>query len=304
VRKQRKFDDDDFSLTDVDSTFEKFFDEDPEWDENPDGPETGDRWSTWDLSSPTERGPRPYPDWIVTELAAVDVEHGILKTGKEADVFLLSREVPGTDQACLLAAKRYRGNDHRMFHRDAGYLEGRRVRESRVNRAMSARSAFGKEAIARQWAMAEFGALVRLWETAVSLDVPPFTPYPVQILGTEILLEFIGTPEGVAAPRLASVRAAGTELADLWDQLMRGMRVLARAGYAHGDLSPYNILVHEGRLVIIDLPQIVDVVANPQGRRFLARDVHNVLTWFAGKGLSGVDEAAVVAELCVEAGIR
>ena len=35
-----------------------------------DGPPVGDRWSTWDQSTPTERGPKPHPDWLVTELAA------------------------------------------------------------------------------------------------------------------------------------------------------------------------------------------------------------------------------------------
>jgi RIO kinase 1 len=319
VRNKRKFDDDDFSLTDVhtddrngyypdadaeDSTFQKFYDQETSWDSTDDGPETGDRWSTWDQCSPLARGPRPYPDWVVQELAAVDVERGILKTGKEADVFLLSREVPDTDRSCLMAAKRYRDNEHRLFHRDAGYLEGRRVRESRVNRATATRTAFGRAAIAGQWAGAEFNALVRLYEVARSLEVPPFTPYPVQIQGTEILMEFIGTPDGVAAPRLASVRASEADLPDLWEQLMLGLRVLARAGYAHGDLSAYNILVHNGRLVVIDLPQIVDVVSNPQGKRFLARDVHNVLGWFTAHGLTGVDEASVVEELCIEAGLK
>src|SRR4051794_26760293 len=128
-----------------------------------DTPEDGTRWSTWDQSTPTERGPRPHPDWLVTELAAGDIERGGLKTGKEADVWLVERGVPGTDRRCLLAAKRYRSAEHRMFHRDAGYLEGRRVRESRVNRAMASRSAFGKEAIAGQWAAAEFGALCDLY---------------------------------------------------------------------------------------------------------------------------------------------
>src|SRR3954454_1446970 len=56
-------------------------------------PGGGDRWSTWDQSQPLERGPQPYPNWLVTELAAVDFELGVLKTGKEADVFLLRREV-------------------------------------------------------------------------------------------------------------------------------------------------------------------------------------------------------------------
>ena len=117
-----------------------------------DGLADGDRWSTWDQSTPTERGPRPHPDWLVTELAATDTELGILKTGKEADVFLLRRGVPGTDRSCLLAAKRYRSAEHRLFHRDSEYLEGRRVRESRASRAMASRSAVGREMIAEQWA--------------------------------------------------------------------------------------------------------------------------------------------------------
>ena len=55
-------------------------------------------------------------------------------------------------------------------------------------------------------------------------------------------------------------------------------------GLAHGDLSPYNLLVDDGRLVMIDFPQVVDVIANPNGRDFLARDARNVATWFARAG--------------------
>ncbi|MEO3790108.1 RIO1 family regulatory kinase/ATPase [Nonomuraea sp. B10E15] len=257
-----------------------------------DGPPEGDRWSTWDQSTPTEKGPRPYPDWLVTDLAAVDTEHGVLKTGKEADVHLISRGVPGTDRECLLAAKRYRSADHRLFHRDAGYLEGRSTRESRMNRAMANRTAFGKQVIAAQWAVAEFAALCRLWQ----LGVP--VPYPVQIVGTEILEEFVGTRDGFAAPRLAQVT---DDLGDLWEQLVAAMVTLAREGLAHGDLSPYNLLVHEGRLVIIDLPQIVDVIAHPAGPSFLDRDARNVATWFAAKGVTAADPGTLAALLREEA---
>ncbi len=262
-----------------------------------DTPSEGSRWSTWDQSTPTERGPRPYPDWLVTELAAVDTELGMLKTGKEADVFLLERGIPDTDRSCLLAAKRYRSSEHRMFHRDAGYLEGRRVRESRVNRAMASRSSFGREAIAGQWAVAEFSALCRLYE----LGVP--VPYPVQILGTEVLLEFIGS-HGDAAPRLAQLRHDTADLADLWCQLVEAMHTMAIAGLAHGDLSAYNILVHNGRLVVIDLPQIVDVVANPRGKEFLTRDAHNVASWFTSHGVPDADGDALAADLFRSAGLR
>ena len=185
------------------------------------GPPGGDRWSTWDQSTAGERGPLPYPDWLVTELAAADTELGVLKTGKEADVFLLRRGVPGTDRSCLLAAKRYRSSEHRMFHRDSGYLEGRRVRDTRVSRAMANRTAAGREMIAGQWASAEFTALCQLHLAGVPV------PYPVQVLETEILLEFIGDPDGSAAPRLAELRPRGSELAGLWDQLVQAMMTLA-----------------------------------------------------------------------------
>lgn len=268
---------------------------------DPDAPPTGDRWSSWDASG-VLHGPEPRPSWVVTELAAVDTELGVFKTGKEADVHLVERGVPGTDRAVLLAAKRYRSAEHRLFHRDSGYLEGRRVRESRVSRAMAGRTSFGRQAIAGQWAFAEFGALSRLWELGSEYGTVA-VPYPVQVLGTELLLEFIGEPDGTAAPRLAQLRPVRDELADLWRQLLDALTMLARAGLAHGDLSPYNILVHRGRLVLIDLPQIVDVVANPRGPEFLARDVAVVAKWFAARG-QDLDVQALTGALLADAGIR
>ncbi len=250
-----------------------------------DGLPEGDRWSIWDQSTASERGPRPRPDWLVTELAAVDTELGLLKTGKEADVFLLRRGVPSTNRSCLLAAKRYRSAEHKMFHRDSAYLEGRRVRESRASRAMASRSSAGREMIARQWAGAEFAALSQLFQAGVPV------PYPVQVLGTEVLLEFIGEPDGSAAPRLAETRPHGSELAELWGQLVQGMVTLARHGLAHGDMSAYNLLVHRGGLVMIDLPQVVDVIANPGGAEFLDRDAANVARWFTARGLTGAAPA-------------
>ena len=250
-----------------------------------DGLPEGDRWTTWDQSTAGERGPRPYPSWLVTDLAAVDTELGILKTGKEADVFLLRRGLPAGGRSCLLAAKRYRDAEHKMFQRDSAYLEGRRVRESRDSRAMAQRTAAGRQMIARQWSNAEFAALTQLHGAGVPV------PYPVQVLGTELLLEFIGEPDGTAAPRLAELRPGGSELAGLWDELVQALLVLAACGLAHGDLSAYNLLVHRGRLIMIDLPQVVDVIANPRGAEFLDRDAANVTRWFSARGLSGVSPA-------------
>ena len=296
-RGRRKFDDESADLEELGLKRGRL---EPALKEDPDLPETGDRWSSWDAA---EQGPAPLPDWVRTEHGAVDTELGMLKTGKEADVFLVRRAVPGSDQVSMLAAKRYRDADHRLFHRDAGYLDGRRVRRSREMRAMTNRTSFGKELIAGEWARAEFGALSHLWQVGQESGLIR-VPYPVQILGTELMLEFIGDWDtGEAAPRLAQVRADEATLADLWRQMTDALSVLARAQVAHGDLSPYNTLVHHGRLVLIDLPQIVDVVANPQGAEFIARDVRNVANWFLARGLP-VDPDGLTERLLYEAGLR
>ena len=66
----------------------------------------GPAWSSWEVAS---HGPSPRPDWVVTSGSAVDEDLGVLKTGKEADVHLVRRGVPGCPgETSLLAAKRYR----------------------------------------------------------------------------------------------------------------------------------------------------------------------------------------------------
>jgi RIO kinase 1 len=245
----------------------------------------------WDVE-PLMRGPEPLPDWVVTDRAAVDTDLGVLKTGKEADVVLLERAVPG-GPGMTVAAKRYRGEEHRSFHRSASYTEGRRVRNSRDARAMRKHTAHGREVAAGQWAWAEWTSLVRLRRAGVPV------PYPIQLDGTEILMELI-TVDGAPAPRLAQVRPERALLECWFGQLREVMSALAFLGLAHGDLSPYNLLAAGERLVLIDLPQVVDLVANPAGPDFLLRDCHNVCGWFAARGLE-VDEHELYAELLASA---
>jgi RIO kinase 1 len=267
------------------------------FDSLPDAPPEGERWSSWDGAT---HGPKPRPDWVITALGAVESDLGILKSGKEADVHVVRRWVPdGTRhpvQDTYLAAKRYRTSEHRMFHRDAGYQEGRRVRRSREMRAMARRTEFGRELLSGQWAAAEFEALGALWE----LGLP--VPYPVQLNDREMLMEFIGT-DGIAAPRLAQTRPGAGLLRDLFQQLRAAILMLAQRGWAHGDLSPYNVLLHEDRMVIIDWPQIVDIIGNPRGFEFLERDVANLCRWFVQRGLE-VDPGELFGDAVAEATSR
>jgi RIO kinase 1 len=170
-----------------------------------------------------------------------------------------------------------------MFHRDAGYLEGRRVRRSRENRAIAQRSTFGRELLAGKWATAEFGALCALWSAGARV------PYPVQLIGSELMMQFIGEPDGTAAPRLAAHDASTSEFTDLWHDLIATLEVLAADAMTHGDLSAYNVLVDEDGCVLIDLPQVVDLIGNPQGLSYLERDCHVIAEFFARRGVSSAD---------------
>lgn len=260
-----------------------------------DDPGAGQRWSTFAGLERLCRGPQPWPDWVVTDASAIDTDLGVLKTGKEADVVLIERaSTTDPDRRVVMAAKRYREASHRDFHRSASYTDGRRQRRSRDTRALANKSAYGRSVAAGQWAGAEWSALTTLY--AAGLPVP----YPVQIDGTEIVMELARDRAGDPAPRLAHTRPSPVELSGWWEQL-RGVVVdLAGLGLAHGDLSAYNVLAGRDGLVVIDLPQAVDIVGNPAGLDFLHRDCVNVATWFTSKG-HAVDGEVLFGEAVAQA---
>jgi RIO kinase 1 len=274
TRTRRRFDDDDFDP--------------PATRRAPQTVDETDDGITYSTYPDAAHGPTPRPAWVTASPAAIDTDLGVFKTGKEADVSLIRRT--HGDTSVLLAAKQYRDAQHRMFHRDAGYLEGRRMRRSRENRAMATRTEFGRELIAGQWAAAEFAVLSRLWSAGAAV------PYPVQLYGTQLMMEFIGDTDGVAAPRLAQLRPSTQEATALYTQMREVLGQLADSGYTHGDLSPYNVLVHGGRVMLIDLPQAVDLVGNPQGFTFLRRDCVNICNWFQARGVDA-DAATLYDDL-------
>src|SRR2546423_3052715 len=98
------------------------------WDDEEFDPEA----STYPAGDP---GPEPIPDWVITSGDARQTELGLLKTGKEADVHLVERR--HFDAVNVLAAKRYRKFEERLFRNDARYRAARRTGESRLDKAMA-----------------------------------------------------------------------------------------------------------------------------------------------------------------------
>ncbi len=62
------------------------------------------------------------------------------------------------------------------------------------------------------------------------------------------------------------------------------MLTLAELGWALEDLSPSNVLFDGDQVVIIDGPQVVDVIGNPHGSDYLERDRRIMCDWATQRG--------------------
>jgi RIO kinase 1 len=241
----------------------------PAWDDDEVDPEA----STY---IDARHGPEPVPSWVITSDEARQLELGALKSGKEADVFLVERR--WGDRVNLLAAKRYRDAEDRLFRDDARFRQARRTGNRRTDLAMAKGTRRGMAFRAEQWVTTEFETLTALWSRGVAV------PYPVQLLGHELLLEYLGDEEQ-AAPRLAQTRPDPAGLRALFDQFVELVLGLAEAGVVHGDLSPFNLLVWRDRLYAIDFPQAADPYRNQEGLTLLHHDISTVCAWFRRRGL-------------------
>lgn len=241
---------------------------------------------------------RPVPEWLITE-SYEERRLGTLKSGKEAEVFLVER-VASTG-SCFLAHKRYRPRHPGQGElRELGFSKGTIYRadsvyrtgwnlNARDRRAVEKNTEHGQEVRAAAWPINELQMLRRAWACGASV------PYPVDLLDDGVLMQFCGDGQ-VAAPRLVDARLDAAGLASAWSQLVDNLRLLTQVGVVHADLSVYNLLWWQGRVVVIDFPQAVDVIVNPAAPGLLHRDLVNVATWFGRRGVR-IDVERVFGQL-------
>ncbi|GAB4543995.1 MAG: hypothetical protein OHK0023_00120 [Anaerolineae bacterium] len=211
---------------------------------------------------------------------------GSVKGGKEASVYRCAAH-PAVGVA-LLAAKVYRPRMFRNLRNDALYREGRevltetgkglRARDHRTIRALGKKTDYGQQVAHTSWLMHEFNTLKALHEAGAAV------PMPYAAGQNAILMGYVGA-ERVAAPTLHEVRLERKEVQPLFEEVMRNIELLLNLGYAHGDLSAYNILYWEGEITLIDFPQVALVRGNRSAFQILARDIRRVCDYFATYGL-------------------
>lgn len=200
-----------------------------------------------------------------------------LKSGKEATAYCCSGG-PASGVA-LVAAKVYRPIESRGFRNDAIYQTGRTAAMKRRDRiAYERKTRFGMEMRFAAWVETEHKTLERFY--LAGADVPR----PIHRAGEVVLMEFIGDEDG-PAPALYQVQLDPDEARHLFQRVLWNIETFLACERVHGDLSAYNILYHQGRAVVIDVPQAVDPAINSSAPELLERDVVNVCSYFRKFGV-------------------
>ena len=184
---------------------------------------------------------------------------GPISTGKEANVY----EALG--DAGDVAVKIYRINASN-FQQMREYLEG----DPRFEGIGS-----DKKKVVLAWTKKEFANLRRAQSAGVRV------PRPIAVERNVLVMELVGLVED-RARRLAEVDVENPETA--FEVVREYMRRLYRAGLVHGDLSEYNLIIHDGELVVIDLGQAA-TIHHPNADDFLDRDCRNVAAFFSRQGI-------------------
>ena len=125
-----------------------------------------------------------------------------------------------------------------------------------------------------EWANKEFKNLQILENIGITV------PHPIRRIKNVLVMEYIGD-ETAPAPLLKDIKLSKPK--KFLDKLIKYMEIMyQKAELVHGDLSEYNILVHNEKPYIIDVGQTV-LKEHPMALEFLRRDIHNLIRFFKNK---------------------
>ncbi len=230
--------------------------------------------------------------WLLSSLGTFYEQHlisdvlALVKGGKEATVYRCQAyPESGLD---LVAAKVYRPRQFRNLRNDKAYRDGRQVltgegrvvkeTDTRIMRALNKKTAFGEQVAHSSWLLYEYTTLQKLFAAGAAV------PEPYAVSDNVIVMGYIGDRTR-AAPPLHEIVLPHREAKQLFEETLRNVELLLQQGLVHGDLSAFNILYWEGRITLIDFPQVSAVYSNPNARFFLERDLRRVCEYFERYGV-------------------
>lgn len=186
-----------------------------------------------------------------------------VKVGKEANIFLGKK---GDGQ---VIAKIYRLSTC-DFNRMYEYMKGDPRFGSLVKK---------RRKVIFSWTQREFRNLLIAHQAGIKVPVPHAARNNV------LIMDLIGDD----GPAQQLKHGTPKDAQKFFNQVVKMMRKLHDVRLVHADLSEYNILNDNETPVFIDMSQAT-TYDNPNWKRFLERDVHNIARYFGKLGVDIDDE--------------
>jgi RIO kinase 2 len=124
------------------------------------------------------------------------------------------------------------------------------------------------------WLIASRKSAEREYEALTALHTKVSVPLPIDQNRHTVVMALING-QNLNRCRLESP-------AGVLDEILDNMHRAWKAGIIHADLSEYNILMEDGRVVFIDWPQWI-ATDHPNAEVILGRDIDNILACFLRK---------------------
>jgi RIO kinase 1 len=204
--------------------------------------------------------------YALSSKGVIDALGGAISTGKEANIFYAAcGEKDLAIKIYMISTSNFKAmQDYIVGDPRFGSVKGT------------------KRGIISAWTRKEFRNLKRAEEVGVRV------PHPVAMRENILVMELVGERES-PAPMLRDVDLDPTEARRVFEKLSEYISLLYhKATLVHADLSEFNVL-YNGEPVVIDMGQSV-TLDHPMARRFLERDVFNVVRYFQRKYALGREE--------------
>jgi RIO kinase 1 len=129
------------------------------------------------------------------------------------------------------------------------------------------------------WAQREYRNLLKAREAGIRV------PTPINCLYNILTMEYIG--DEAPAPKVKDSWPKKPE--KFFDEIVKGIRKLYKAGLVHADLSHFNILNYKEKPVFIDMSQATPL-DDPNSMTYLERDIKNICNFFKKRGVKAESE--------------
>ncbi|XP_055320124.1 serine/threonine-protein kinase RIO1 [Sitodiplosis mosellana] len=197
---------------------------------------------------------------LITEI------NGCISTGKEANVYHATSK---TDAE--YAIKIYKTSILVFKDRDK-YVSGE-------FRFRSGYCRHNPRKMVRTWAEKEMRNLLRMKNAGLNV------PEPILLRSHVLVMTFCGK-NGWPAPKLKDVDISTTKARELYhDCVIMMWNIFNKCKLVHADLSEFNLLYHDGKIVVIDVSQSVEH-DHPHALEFLRKDCTNITDFFAKKDVA------------------